>query len=212
MSMRLPLAATLVVACGFLAGAEEPAPQASPSPAPPAHWQESVQVTATRIPESVREVPAAIDVVTGEDLRDRGASDLREALALSAGVEVAPGGDGGPASAVPEFWGLKEFDAFLMVVDGVPWGGAFNPALASLDLKNVDRIEVQRGAAPVMYGATSFVGVVQVVRRAPGQVQNEASVYGGSYDTGGGALSARLPGQVQGWYSMWSSGGSSEPS
>ena len=195
MSMRLPLAAALVVACGALAGAEEPAPQPSPSPAPPAHWQESVQVTATRIPESVREVPAAIDVVTGEDLRDRGATTLREGLSLSAGVEVAPGGDGGPASSVPEFWGLKEFDAFLMVVDGVPWGGAFNPALASLDLKNVDRIEVQRGAAPVMYGATSFVGVVQVVRRAPGQVQNEASVYGGSYDTGGGALSARLPGQ-----------------
>jgi outer membrane cobalamin receptor len=54
-------------------------------------------------------------------------------------------------------------------VDGVPWGGAFNPALSTLDLRDVDHIEVQRGPAPVMYGATSFVGVIQVVRRAPGQ-------------------------------------------
>lgn len=199
--MRLPFVVAAALSCAPLAGAQEPAPQPSPASSPAAHWQESVQVTATRIPESVRDVPAAIDVISGDDLRQRGASNLREALALAAGVEVAPGGDGGPASSVPEFWGLKEFDAFLLVVDGVPWGGAFNPALASLDLKNVDRVEVQRGAAPVMYGATSFVGVVQVVRRAPAQVQDEASLYAGSYDTGGGALSARLPGGSASWAS-----------
>jgi TonB family protein len=56
-----------------------------------------------------------------------GARDLRSALSSAIGVEIAPGGDSGPASSVPDFWGLKEFDAFLLVVDGVPWGGAFNP-------------------------------------------------------------------------------------
>ncbi|MCX6943422.1 MAG: MFS transporter, partial [Opitutales bacterium] len=40
----------------------------------------------------------------------------------------------GPAGSAPGFWGLREVDAFLLVVDGVPYGGAFNPALASLDL------------------------------------------------------------------------------
>jgi len=63
--------------------------------------------------------------------------------------------------------GLREFDAFLLVVDDVPWGGAFNPALATLDLTDVDRIEILRGAAPVLYGATSFIGVIHVIHRAP---------------------------------------------
>jgi hypothetical protein len=48
-------------------------------------------------------------------------------------------------SAVPEFWGLRELDAFLLVVDDIPSGGAFNPALATLNLRDVDRIEVLRG-------------------------------------------------------------------
>ena len=58
--------------------------------------------------------------------------DLRSAMASAIGIEIAPGGDTGPASSVPDFWGLKEFDAFLLVMDGVPWGGAFNPALTTL--------------------------------------------------------------------------------
>ncbi len=152
-----------------------------------------VEVTATRFPEDPAKVPASITVITAKELADRGVTDLRSALALAAGVFVAPGGDGGPASSVPEFWGLKEFDAFLLVVDGVPWGGAFNPALTALDLENVERIEVQRGAAPVMYGATSFVGVIQVIHRLPGETQGSARLSAGSHGSGGGALTLRLP-------------------
>jgi outer membrane receptor protein involved in Fe transport len=137
--------------------------------APAPTLTEHVQVTATRLPESTEQVPASITVLTRDDLVLRGARDLTSALALVAGISIAPGGDGGPASSVPEFWGLREFDAFLLTVDGVPWGGAFAPALPTLDLSNVDRIEVLRGAAPVMYGATSFVGVINVIRRDAGE-------------------------------------------
>ena len=132
-------------------------PAALPAPA------ETIEVTSTRMAEPVAEDPALVTVITGEELRDRGATDLQSALALAAGVDIAPGGDSGPASSVPEFWGLREFDAFLLVVDGVPWGGAFNPALSTLDLTNVERIEVLRGGAPVSYGATAFVGVTAFV-------------------------------------------------
>ncbi|HJW09224.1 MAG TPA: TonB-dependent receptor, partial [Holophagaceae bacterium] len=152
-----------------------------------------VQVTATRFAEDPAQVPGSVTVITGKELRDRGATDLRSALALAAGVNIAPSGDAGPASSVPEFWGLKEFDAFLLVVDGVPWGGTFNPALATLDLHDVERIEVQRGAAPVMYGATSFVGVIHVIHHQPGEAQGRAEVHGGSHGSGGAAVTTRLP-------------------
>jgi outer membrane receptor protein involved in Fe transport len=166
-------------------------PQPSPSPSPLVH--EYLEVTTTRIPEDAAKLPAALTVVSGQDLRDRGATDLRSALALVAGVEIAPGGDGGPAASVPEIWGLKEFDAFLLVVDGVPWGGAFNPALASLDLADVERVEVLRGPAPVMYGATSFVGVIQVIHRSAAEKSGRATLGGGSYESGQAAVGLRLP-------------------
>ncbi len=92
--------------------------------------------------------------------------DLRTASATVA-ARAPPGGDTGPAGSVPSLWGLHEFDAFLLVVDGVPWGGAFNPAVPTLDLNDVERIEIMKGAAPVMFGATSFVGEIHVIRYLP---------------------------------------------
>src|SRR6266852_289211 len=165
-------------------------PPATPPQLPTVH--ERVEVTATRLPESPDKVPAAIEVFTGDELRARGVRDLRSALALAIGVEIAPGGDNGPASAVPAFWGLKEFDAFLLVVDGVPLGGAFNPALTSLSLTDVDRIEVLRGPAPVMYGATSFVGVIQVVHKDAAATGTELVVRGGSFGSGGAIFSTAV--------------------
>jgi outer membrane receptor protein involved in Fe transport len=44
-----------------------------------------------------------------------------------------------------------------------------------------------------MYGATSFVGVIQVVRKAPGTKGTRIAASGGSYESGSGALSTRVP-------------------
>ena len=75
---------------------------------------EAVVVTATRIPVDEQRLPAMLSRISGDDLNNRGANDLRTTLALVTGAEAPPGGDAGPASAVPSFWGLHEFDAFLL--------------------------------------------------------------------------------------------------
>jgi outer membrane receptor protein involved in Fe transport len=193
---RILIAFGVASALGGLALAQDstmtPADPVAPPPVPKV--EDTIQVTATRVPEAVLDVPASVTVVTGEELAARGAHDLASALSQAAGVAVAPGGDGGPASSVPELMGLREFDAFLLVVDGVPWGGAFNPALSTLDLTNVDRIEILRGAAPVLFGATSFVGVIHVIHRAPDATPREARVWGGSYGSAGATASTALGG------------------
>jgi iron complex outermembrane receptor protein len=114
-------------------------------------------------------------------------------LSLVPGVEAPAGGDAGPSSAVPSFWGLHEFDAFLVAVDGVPWGGAFNPAITTLDFTNTERVEVLKGAAPVMYGATSFVGVVHVIHYPAGEAADEADLAYGTYGSVRGSASLVLP-------------------
>ena len=174
----------LLVSCAAQAAyAQTPPPQNTPPVV-----TERVEVVATRLPEIPAEVPAGIEVITGEQLRARGATDLAAALALAAGVNITMGGDNGPASAVPEFWGLREFDAFLLVVDGIPYGGAFNPALSTLSLRDVERIEILRGAAPVTFGATSFVGVIHVVHKPGSERSRYASVRAGAPGSGGGGV------------------------
>jgi iron complex outermembrane receptor protein len=154
---------------------------------------DDVLVTATRIPQPADQIPAAISAVSGKELRDRGATDMATALSLVSGFEAPPGGDAGPSSAVPSFWGLHEFDAFLLVVDGVPWGGAFNPSITTLDFTDVERVEVLKGAAPVMYGATSFVGVVHAIHYPAGEAADEADLAYGTYGSVRGSASFVLP-------------------
>ncbi len=193
----------LFAALGIAPAARAQAP-AQPQPAPGVPTvSERVEVIATRVPEAPHDVAAPIEVLTGDDLRNIGATTLRDALALAAGVEVAPGGDAGPAGSVPEFWGLREFDAFLLVVDGVPWGGAFNPDLTSLSMRDVERVEILRGPAPVTFGATSFVGVIHVVHTPAGASRSYATGHVGGYGSGGGAIDIALP-QAGAWQSRLS--------
>ena len=152
------------------------------APPAPATRLSTVVVTATRIPEPVDQIPADISSQT-----------MASALSLVPGVEAPAGGDAGPSSAVPSFWGLHEFDAFLLVVDGVPWGGAFNPMITTLDMNDVQRIEVLKGSAPVMFGATSFVGVVQQIHYPAGQAANEIDLDYGEYGSARGSASLVLP-------------------
>ncbi len=184
--------AVAIAAQAVVPAAQAAAPAAGAQDAP-VTVLEPLQVTATRVPEPVSTVPAMVSIVEGRELRARGVDDLRGALALVAGVEAPPGGDAGPAGAVPSFWGLHEFDAFLLVVDGVPWGGAFNPAIPTLDLTNVERIEVLRGAAPVIYGATAFVGVIQVIHYPAGEAADRVELGYGSYGSLRGSASTALP-------------------
>jgi len=183
----------LMVSSALAVAEHSPAQTPQGSPPPPLILREQVEVVATRLPEAPHDVPVSVEVIDGDTLRAIGATNLREALSLAAGVEVGPGGDTGPASAVPEFWGLREFDAFLLVVDDIPWGGAFNPALATLNLHDVERIEVLRGSAPVTYGATSFVGVIHVVHKAAAADQSYASVRGGTFTSGGATIDVAIP-------------------
>ena len=154
---------------------------------------DTVVVTATRTPEPVNQIPAEISVVPGTELNARSADSMATSMSLIPGVEAPSGGDAGPSSAVPSFWGLHEFDAFLLVVDGIPWGGAFNPGITTLDFTNAQTLEVMKGSAPVMYGATSFVGVVQLLHNPAGQASNQVDFAFGNNSSFKSSASFNLP-------------------
>ena len=159
---------------------------------PPLSSLQTIQVTATRFGEKVAEVPGSVTVVDGDEIRARGATDLRTALALVGGISVAPGGDAGPAGAVPSLLGVREIDDLLLLIDGVPAGGAFIPDITAISLNNVERIEVIRGATPVFYGTTAFAGTVNVIHYAAGRADSSITLRYGSYGSLGASGAAVL--------------------
>ncbi|HKE87794.1 MAG TPA: TonB-dependent receptor [Vicinamibacterales bacterium] len=184
--MHIDKTAVTVVCCTTLLLAARAHAQTSPPPPPdPPNVHYTVQVTATRFGEPVSEVPGSISVITGEEIRARGATDLRTALALLGGVSVAPGGDAGPAGAVPGLLGVREVDDLLLLIDGIPAGGAFIPQVEAISLNNVERIEVMRGAAPVYFGTTAFAGTINVIHYAAGDADRVTGFHFGSYQSSG---------------------------
>ncbi|HEY8848772.1 MAG TPA: Plug domain-containing protein, partial [Thermoanaerobaculia bacterium] len=104
--------------------------RAQSPPIPPT--SEQIVVTATKMPEDDIDLPADTTVISGAELRARGVQTLSDALATAKGVEAFDGSDQGGRIPNVSLWGLKEFDAYLVELDGVPLGGTFDPDLQQI--------------------------------------------------------------------------------
>ena len=185
MRRYLLLSSALALCLPMAARAQQPTPTPSPLP-------ETI-VTATRIPTPEERVPAAITILTRQDIEERGYQTLAEALRGVAGINlVQQGGPGQPASA---FFRGTNSNHVLVLLDGVPLNdpsepnGAFN--FGNDLLFDVERIEVVRGPASSLYGSGAIGGVVNLITRraTPGRaVQAYGEVAGGTERTLRGGL------------------------
>lgn len=67
----------------------------------------SVVVSATKVDEDPEQIPNAVSVVSGDELRRRGARTVAEAIQDVVGVDTGNGSDDGPRLASIGMWGLK---------------------------------------------------------------------------------------------------------
>ena len=142
-----------------------------------------VVITATRVPISRASAPAAVSIITGDELRQQGATRIADVLEQLPGVSLAQTGSFGGTTAL--FLRGGESKYVKVLVDGVPVndpGGAFD--FGTLTVDDVERVEVVRGPASVLYGADAVTGVIQIfTRRGVGVPRVSTSFRAGSYDT-----------------------------
>jgi vitamin B12 transporter len=140
-------------------------------------------ITATRVPIGRDESPATVDIITGDQLRLRGITSLSTALETLPGVSFAKTGSFGGNTSLFVRGGESKYVKVL--IDGVAVndpGGAID--FGSLTTDNVERIEVVRGPASVLYGADAVTGVIQIfTRRGSGSARTVVSARAGSYGT-----------------------------
>jgi vitamin B12 transporter len=151
-----------------------------------------VVVTATRIPTRVADLPVAVTVIGGEQLRAQGIRNVADALRTIPGISVVATNAYGSQTSL--FLRGGESDYVKVLIDGVPQnlpGGAYD--FANLTTDNVERIEVVRGPASVLYGSDAVTGVVQIFTRdGHGAARAGLAVTGGTY--GSRAVDATLTG------------------
>ncbi|HEX9165843.1 MAG TPA: TonB-dependent receptor, partial [Gemmatimonadales bacterium] len=124
-------------------------------------------VTAARIETPRAALPASVTVVTGEELRRRGFRFVADWLRELPGAVVVETGSFGSVTSL--FLRGGESDFVKLLIDGVPAnqpGGSLD--LAHLGTADIERIEVVRGPASVLYGSDAVTGVIQVFTRQGG--------------------------------------------
>lgn len=138
------------------------------------------------------EAPAAVHVITGEDIRRSGATSIPEALRMVPGLSVARVNLHAWAVSSRGFHSLFS-DKLLVMIDG---RSAYTPAYSGvwwnaqeILLEDVDRIEVVRGVDGTVWGANAVNGVINIITKPARATQGAyVTAGGGNEEQGFGAV------------------------
>lgn len=154
---------------------------------------EDLLVTSvSKKPERVFKAPAAISVITSEEIRRSGVRTLAEALRLAPGMDVARMNAGTWALTARGFNG-QYANKLLVLIDGrsvyYQDNGGVTWANQDVLLEDIEHIEVIRGPGGSLWGANAVNGVVNVItQRSTDTTSGYADGGYGSVEQGFGSL------------------------
>ena len=135
----------------------------------------NIQVTsASKKAESLSTAPAAIFVITGEDIRRGGFSSVPDALRTVPGLYVVQ--QSSHVWLVTARGFSNEFnDKMLVLIDGrlvySPTFGGVYWDVQDPPLEDIDRIEVIRGPGGTLWGANAVNGVINIITKEAAKTQ-----------------------------------------
>lgn len=145
-----------------------------------------IVVTATRLPIPVDEVSGTILIITSDDIEEKQARTVADALDGLPGVDIVNQGGPGKTSSVLLRGGHTRFT--LVLIDGVEVNDPSNPErtfdFAHLSTDNIERIEILFGPQSTLYGSDAIGGVIQIfTKKGSARPKVETSAEAGSYNT-----------------------------
>lgn len=143
-----------------------------------------IEVTSvSKRPQQQRVAPAAVSVISAEDIRRWGVTNIPDALRLVPGLHVARI-DANKWAVSARGFNSRFANKLLVLLDG---RSVYTPLFAGVywdvldtPLEDVDRIEVIRGPGGTLWGANAVNGVINIITRSAEQTQ------GGLLSTGVG--------------------------
>ena len=203
--LKRPYLVCTVVFCTFVAGATTTSSfqndQQTATQLKKLSLQElsNIEVTTTtKGPENAFRTPAAIYVITGEDIQRAGVTTIPDALRLAPGIEVAQI-DSSKWSVGIRGFGSRLSRSVLVLIDGRT---VYTTLLAGtywevqdLALADIDRIEVIRGPGGTIWGPNAVNGVINIITKSTSETHGTRVSAGGgnvaqgfvTYRYGGGA-------------------------
>jgi outer membrane cobalamin receptor len=129
------------------------------------------------------QIGSSVDLITQQEIEDRGAQNALDVIRGVPGIEVSQFGRRGGLTNIYIRGGETKYNAVL--IDGIPmneFGGSFN--MASLPVDGLERIEITRGPQSALYGSNAVTGVINLVSQKGESAPSFSGLAeGGSYST-----------------------------
>lgn len=136
----------------------------------------------SRLNLTAMETPASVESLSGEQVRARGDRNVQDAVSRSTGISrTGTPGDGGTSLQARGFTGQS---SVMQLYDGNRMYTGMGTVTFPVDTWSVERVDVLRGPASVLYGEGATGAVVNVIPKKPfsGEIENHLRVGYGSYD------------------------------
>lgn len=149
-------------------------------------------VTASGFKENAATQTQGVSIITAQDIAQSGARSVSEALQRVLGLLPMKLDLSGTGSAGIDLrgWGGAAWSNQVVIVDGLRMneGDLSAPQLANLPIDSIERIEVVRGAASVLYGEGASAGAIIISTKAGLGIARKT---GGSVTAGVGSKDLR---------------------
>jgi iron complex outermembrane receptor protein len=135
------------------------------------HEEEEVVVTATRTSRTISNTPTRIEVISGEELEEKGnmkPGEIRMLLSESTGIQTQQ------TSATSYNYSIRiqglDGRYTQILRDGYPLYAGFSGGLSIMQVAPLDlrQVEVIKGSASTLYGGGAIAGLVNLVSKTPG--------------------------------------------
>jgi outer membrane receptor for ferrienterochelin and colicins len=147
--------------------------------------------SVSKTSESLREAPATVLIITGEEIQRRGYLDLEQLLHDLPGFDISRLNGTFYSVIYQRGYNSARNDRNLLLVDGIEQNDlGFGTVFLSRQypLTNIDRVEVIYGPASTMYGANAYTGVISIITKTPEALVGEGKGFGLTGQvTGGGS-------------------------
>ncbi|WP_297431617.1 TonB-dependent receptor [uncultured Cetobacterium sp.] len=138
--------------------------------------EESV-ITSENTETTIADIPKNVTVLTGEEITQRGAKTVAEALKLVSSVIVKEMG-GADAAFDIRGQGATAKSNVIVLVDGAPINSIdlSGYQTSNIPVDNIERIEVIPSGGSVLYGDGAVGGTINIVTKAPEDKKNYGSL------------------------------------
>ena len=129
-------------------------------------------VTATRTEKRDVEVPATTNVITEQEIKNRGYVSVFDALEQTVGIQsysyTGGEGDNGSSTGRTYIRGLDK--GTLVLLNGAPINLNNYNSTAGIPISAVEKIEVVKGSNSVLYGSEAMGGVINIITKKAGKI------------------------------------------